>query len=130
VPAKNSADAAIAFAQDVLTIVPELRRIAGVELGLRIGIHSGPVVGGVIGATRMAYDYWGETVNMASRLESCAQINGIAISESCWLRTNRREEFGPVQQELLKGVGETCVFCSVAVIPTDKEAAVGLGQVA
>jgi adenylate cyclase len=110
VATKNSADAAIAFARDVLTIVPELRRTAGTDLGLRIGIHSGPVVGGVIGASRMAYDYWGETVNMASRLESCANINGIAISESCWLRATCRAEFGPAQTELLKGVGESCVF--------------------
>lgn len=132
VAANNSADAAIAFAHDVLTIVPELRRIAGVDLGLRIGIHSGPVVGGVIGATRMAYDYWGETVNMASRLESCAQINGIAISESCWLRTNKRAEFGPVQQELLKGVGETCVFRSVpkAAAEAVEDDMAGFGRVA
>lgn len=112
VSTKNSADAAIAFARDVLTIVPELRRTAGTDLGLRIGIHSGPVVGGVIGATRMAYDYWGETVNMASRLEGCAEMNGIAISEACWLRASCRADFGPAQAELLKGVGETCVFRS------------------
>ena len=108
--AGNSADAAIAFARAVLEGVEELQRVAGTDVGLRVGIHSGPVVGGVIGATRMAYDYWGETVNMAARLESTAPINGMAISESTWLRTSDRGAFGPPHNELLKGVGETCVY--------------------
>ncbi|SEH18855.1 Adenylate cyclase, class 3 [Sphingopyxis sp. YR583] len=106
----NSADAAIAFARAVLEGVGELQRVAGTEVGLRVGIHSGPVVGGVIGATRMAYDYWGETVNMAARLESTAPVNGIAISESSWLRANDRSGFGAPHNEMLKGVGETCVY--------------------
>lgn len=108
--ARNSADAAIAFSRSVLEVVGELQQLAGVEVGLRVGIHSGPVVGGVIGATRMAYDYWGETVNMAARLEGTAPVNGIAISESTWLRAKDRAEFGPPHMEMLKGVGETCVY--------------------
>ncbi|SKB76415.1 adenylate/guanylate cyclase domain-containing protein [Sphingopyxis flava] len=106
----NSADAAIAFARDVLAGVCDLQAVAGTDLGLRAGIHSGPVVGGVIGATRMAYDYWGETVNMAARLEGTAPVNGIAISESTWLRARDRADFGPPHTEMLKGVGETCVY--------------------
>ncbi|MGV3731224.1 MAG: adenylate/guanylate cyclase domain-containing protein [Sphingopyxis sp.] len=106
----NSADAAIGFARAVLEGVEELQRVAGTEVGLRVGIHSGPVVGGVIGATRMAYDYWGETVNMAARLEGVAPVNGIAISESTWLRASDRAAFGAPHQEMLKGVGETCVY--------------------
>lgn len=106
----NSADAAIAFARAVLEGVDEIGRVAGVEVGLRIGIHSGPVVGGVIGATRMAYDYWGETMNIAARIESTAPVNGIAISESTWLRARDRADFGAPRAEMLKGVGETCVF--------------------
>jgi len=117
VPCGNSADAGIAFARDVLAGVSELQRIAGVEVGLRVGIHSGPVVGGVIGATRMAYDYWGETVNIAARLQNTAPINGIAISESTWLRARDRAEFGPPHCEMLKGVGETCVYHAVPEIP-------------
>lgn len=111
--ARNSADAAIAFARAVLANVPELRARTGLDLGLRVGIHSGPVVGGVIGATRMVYDYWGETVNIASRLEGAAPINGIAISESTWLRTTSREGFGPPRQEGLKGLGEICIYTSL-----------------
>ncbi|QOV93249.1 adenylate/guanylate cyclase domain-containing protein [Novosphingobium sp. ES2-1] len=114
IPSGNSADAAIAFARAVLSGVEELKRVAGVdEVGLRAGIHSGPVVGGVIGATRMAYDYWGDTVNIAARLEGTAAANGIAISESTWLRANDRGAFGPPMMMTLKGIGETCVFQAV-----------------
>lgn len=114
VPSGNSADAAIAFARAVLGGIEDLRRVAGVdEVGLRAGIHSGPVVGGVIGATRMAYDYWGDTVNIAARLEGTAGVNGIAISESTWLRATDRSAFGPPSTITLKGVGDTCVFQSV-----------------
>ena len=79
------------FARAVIAGVNELRRVAGVDaVGLRVGIHSGPVVGGVIGATRMAYDYWGDTVNIAARLQNTAPVNGVAISESTWLRARDR----------------------------------------
>ena len=107
----NSADSAIAFARAVIASVGELRRVAGVdEVGLRVGIHSGPVVGGVIGATRMAYDYWGDTVNIAARLQNAAPVNGVAISESTWLRTRERAAFGRPEVTELKGVGEALVY--------------------
>jgi len=107
----NSADAALAFARGVMGCVADLQRVAGVEdIGLRVGIHSGPVVGGVIGATRMAYDYWGDTVNVAARLQGTAPINGIAISESTWLRASDRSPFGLPEAMALKGVGEMLVF--------------------
>ena len=116
VAAVNSADTAIAFARAVLEGVETLRRVAGVDdVGLRVGIHSGPVVGGVIGATRMAYDYWGDTVNIAARIEGTAAINSIAISESTWLRASDRSAFGPPVVIPLKGVGDTCVFHSIAM---------------
>lgn len=132
VSAGNSADAAIAFAHAVLEGVENLRRVAGVDdVGLRVGIHSGPVVGGVIGATRMAYDYWGDTVNIAARIEGIAPVNGIAISESTWLRASDRSTFGPPTMAALKGVGDICVFRTAVdgvqdaqiVVASDEEAA-------
>jgi class 3 adenylate cyclase len=110
VPSGNSADAAIAFARAVIAGVPEMGRSAGVEVSLRAGIHSGPVVGGVIGETRMAYDYWGDTVNIAARLDSTAPVNGIAISEITWLRARDRAGFGAPVTINLKGVGDVAVF--------------------
>lgn len=110
VPSVNSADTAIAFARAVLAGVPEMGLSAGVEVALRAGIHSGPVVGGVIGETRMAYDYWGDTVNIAARLDSVAPVNGISISEITWLRARERSGFSAPVTINLKGVGDIEVF--------------------
>ncbi len=110
VKAHNSADAAIGFAQAVIAGMASVREATGLPIQVRIGIHSGPVVGGVIGTSRMAYDYWGETMNMASRIEGQAQPDGIAVSESTYLRCGRKEDFASPQVVSLKGVGEAPVY--------------------
>jgi len=109
-PARNSAGAALAFAKAVIDGLPEVKAECGIDLQVRIGIHSGAVVGGVIGATRMAYDYWGETMNIASRIESAAGINGIAVSEATWMRVRDQAGFDPPETLTLKGVGEMPVY--------------------
>lgn len=53
----------------------------GQQLKMRIGISSGPVVAGVIGTSKFAYDIWGDTVNLASRMEQTCPVNEIQVSE-------------------------------------------------
>ncbi|MGB3078048.1 MAG: adenylate/guanylate cyclase domain-containing protein, partial [Saprospiraceae bacterium] len=51
---------------------------------IRIGIHTGPVVAGIVGIKKFAYDIWGNTVNLASRMESSGEAGKINISESTY----------------------------------------------
>src|SRR4051812_31175347 len=53
--------AAIAFARDLIAELVEMEKGSGLALQARIGVHTGPAIGGVIGSTRLAYDYWGDT---------------------------------------------------------------------
>jgi class 3 adenylate cyclase len=110
VPAQNSAEAAIGFARAVITGLPTLSNEVGVAIQVRAGVHSGPVVGGVIGRTRMAYDHWGDTMNVAARIEGTARPNGIAISETAYLRARSKPLFDAGEAIPLKGVGDITVY--------------------
>lgn len=63
------------------------------EVSLRIGIHTGEVVAGVIGTKKFAYDLWGDTVNTASRMESHGEPGKIHISESVFQALHRTSNF-------------------------------------
>ena len=55
---------------------------SGLFARMRIGIHTGPIVAGIVGSKKFAYDIWGDTVNLASRMESNSEIGRINISEA------------------------------------------------
>lgn len=101
--------AAIGFARDLIAELVALSAEQGITLEARIGLHVGPVVGGVIGSQRLAYDYWGDTMNIASRLQAVAPPNGIAVSEAAFLQVGTLLRFEP-QTAVLKGIGETEVY--------------------
>src|SRR5690606_122009 len=82
----------------------------GRALNLRIGVHSGPVAGGVIGRRRFAYDVWGDTVNLASRLEQQGVAGRVHVSEATGALISERfmvQPRGPVE---LRGHGAMNTF--------------------
>jgi adenylate cyclase len=101
--------AALRFGHEIVEALAALGRESGIALQVRIGIHTGPVVGGVIGSSRLAYDYWGDTMNLASRLQAAAEPNGVAVSEATWFQTRTLQAF-ETHRTMLKGIGEMTVY--------------------
>lgn len=80
--------------------------LGGTTLQLRLGIHIGPAVAGVIGKRRYSYDVWGDAVNVASRMESHSIPGRIQVSEDFFRRTANAFQFEAREPIDVKGVGE------------------------
>lgn len=81
-PPVNSAVAVGRLAFDLLETMTLQEPLGGSTLRLRIGIHSGPLVAGVIGDVRVSYDVWGGTVNVAQRMEAHGTTDRIQVSSA------------------------------------------------
>jgi class 3 adenylate cyclase len=109
VPMSDHAEAAVAMALDTVAEAGEVRWPSGEAIVVRVGVATGPAVAGVIGHRKFAYDLWGDTVNLASRLEECAEPGQALVSESTARQLADRYEFGPAKIVELKGKGPTPV---------------------
>lgn len=80
-PRADHAEAVANMALDMMQALRSMKFSQTDALNLRIGMHSGQVVAGVIGKKKLAYDVWGDTVNTASRMESHGEVGRIHLSE-------------------------------------------------
>jgi class 3 adenylate cyclase len=103
----DDADAAAEMALRIVEVLRSRRWPNGDPIEVRVGIATGPAVAGVIGKRRFAYDLWGDTVNLASRLESNGEPGGILVSESTFELLGDRYTFGDARVVDLKGKGPT-----------------------
>ena len=81
-PNKDHAEIMLRFAVGMYKDLAEYNKTAKIKFNIRIGLNSGPVIAGVIGENKFIYDIWGDTVNVASRMESACSPGHIRITQS------------------------------------------------
>jgi adenylate cyclase len=94
----------------MLGAVREVDAQTGTGWRIRIGIHTGPAVAGVIGRRKFVYDVWGDTVNIASRLETSAEANSVHVSEPVAEALRGSFDLSPRGLVELKGKGAMRTF--------------------
>ena len=100
----------VTLALELFEVIDEVCDTYGVTLGLRVGIHSGDLISGVIGTTRLAFDVWGDTVNVASRMESHGLEGHIQLSKSAYARVEGLFPFEARGEVAIKGRGNMETF--------------------
>jgi adenylate cyclase len=114
----DQAEVAALLGRAMLDAIERIADEPSVPIALRIGIHTGPAIAGVIGRKKFSYDVWGNTVNIASRMESHGHAGKIHVSQALARRLNGRfllEDRGEID---LKGSGRMHTFFLGAPVST------------
>jgi adenylate cyclase len=112
-PRTDHAEAMADMALDMQEAVASVCKPLGLDLAIRIGMESGPVIAGVIGRHKFIYDLWGDTVNTASRLESHGLPGRIQVGEAAHRLLRDHYEFEDRGEIELKGKGLRRVYLLV-----------------
>ena len=106
-PVRAACDAALEF----VAASERISALAGPEgWNIRIGIHAGPLVAGVIGQQKFSYDVWGATVNFASRMESSGAPGRINVSADIHRRAEPHYRWEPRGPQPVKHLGQAEMF--------------------
>jgi class 3 adenylate cyclase len=108
-PRPDHAEATADLALDLMADIEKFNRAYNTSIQLRIGISTGSVVAGVIGRWKFTYDLWGDTVNLACRLESLGQAGGIQVSDLTYQRLKDKYRFDGSRSLDIKGRGTELV---------------------
>jgi adenylate cyclase len=109
-PRSDHVEAVANMALDMQQEIVHFKRENDEPFSMRVGMHTGPVVAGVIGTKKFIYDLWGDTVNTASRMESLGMPGGIQVTEEVYSRLEGKylfEERGAVH---IKGKGDVITY--------------------
>ena len=117
--AENMARAALEIRQ----FLEERNRQNAIQWKIRIGLHSGKVVGGIVGVKKYIYDVFGDTINTTSRMESNSEPMRINVSETTWHLIKHTFEFIPRQPMEIKGKGMMRMYFLEGVKPDASPAA-------
>jgi len=98
------------LALDMQALMETFRRTGALHLRLRVGIHAGPAMAGIIGIKKFSYDLWGDTVNVASRMESCGLPGEIQVTRDLYQLLKSDYTFEKRGRIQVKGKGEMSVY--------------------
>jgi class 3 adenylate cyclase len=108
-PRPDHAEATAELALDLMAEIDKFNRAYNTSIQLRIGVSTGSVVAGVIGRWKFTYDLWGDTVNVACRLESLGQAGSILVSDLTYERLKDKYRFDGSRSLDIKGRGAELV---------------------
>ncbi|NKB80762.1 MAG: response regulator [Nitrospirales bacterium] len=118
--------AGLEMQQFLMARAEKLEEAHAVACGMRVGIHTGPVVAGVIGKEKFAYDVWGDAVNLASRMESSGEAGRINISCDTYERVKDWFSCEPRGKIQAKNKGEMEMYFVHGLKPEFSEKGEGL----
>ncbi|MEG4343568.1 adenylate/guanylate cyclase domain-containing protein [Microcoleus sp. A003_D6] len=110
VPMADHAEAIANMALDMQDAIAEFKTDTGEPFQIRIGINTGPVVAGIIGTKKFIYDLWGDTVNVASRMESQGLPGYIQVTTAIYEQLKDRYVFEERGALSVKGKGEMIAY--------------------
>ena len=113
-PRPDHAQAIAAMALDMQQAVQDFNIATNHQLNIRVGIHTGNVVAGVIGLKKFAYDIWGDTVNTASRMESHGVPGKIHVTDAVYDCLKAHYDFEQRGKIQVKGKGEMSTYWLIA----------------